>query len=105
MLNGTLGLAMVIGICFSLASLPQGDIQFIFPILDIFYAVTKTKAGTAAMGSIVVTLAICATVGLYVSTSRVLWSFARDRGVPFWRTVSQVYTKLVPTRRNCLLDT
>lgn len=85
---------MMIGVCFSLANLPPGDPQFIFPIIDIFYAVTKSKAGAAAMGSIICTMGICATVGLYVSASRVFWSFARDRGVPFWRIVSKVCKQL-----------
>ncbi|KAJ3487379.1 hypothetical protein NLG97_g6426 [Lecanicillium saksenae] len=90
LLNGALGLAMMICICFSLVNLPDGEPQFIFPMFDIFYAVTKSTAGAAAMGSIILTMGICATVGFYVTTSRVLWSFARDHGVPFWRTVSQV---------------
>jgi hypothetical protein len=82
---------MVIAVLFSLASLTSADVQFIFPILDIFYSATKSIAGAAAMGSIVLTLAICATMGLFVSSSRVFWSFARDHGLPFWSTLAKVH--------------
>ena len=90
LINGTLGFAMLIAVLFSLASLTSAEVQFIFPMLDIFYGVTNSIAGAAAMGSIILTLAICATMGLYVSTSRVFWSFARDHGLPFWRTLAKV---------------
>lgn len=89
-----MGFAMMVAICFSLANLPETGPQFLFPILDVFYGATKSIAGAAAMGSIVTTMGICATMGLYVSTSRVLWSFARDRGVPCWRTISKVRQRL-----------
>lgn len=90
LLNGVLGLSMLIAVCFSLVNLPDGPPQFIFPMLDVFYAVTKSAPAAAAMGSIIATMGICALIGLYVSASRVLWSFARDHGVPFWQTVSKV---------------
>ncbi|KAM3544071.1 hypothetical protein ARSEF1564_003064 [Beauveria bassiana] len=90
LINGVLGLSMLIAVCFSLVNLPDGPPQFIFPMLDVFYAVTKSAPAAAAMGSIIATMGICALIGLYVSASRVLWSFARDHGVPFWPTVSKV---------------
>ncbi|KAJ4158391.1 uncharacterized protein LMH87_008918 [Akanthomyces muscarius] len=92
LLNGTLGLAMLIGVCFSLVSL-KGEPQSAFPMLDVFQAVTNSVAGAAAMGSIIFSMGTCALIGLFVSASRVLWSFARDHGVPFWRTVSKVNPK------------
>lgn len=85
---------MVIAVLFSLANLDSLEGQFIFPILDVFYGATKSVAGAAAMGSIVITLAICATMGLFVSASRVFWSFARDHGMPFWPTLSKVGIKM-----------
>ena len=90
LINGVLGLSMLIAICFSLVNLPDGPPQFIFPMLDVFYAVTKSVAAAAAMGSVIATMGICALIGLFVSASRVLWSFARDHGVPGWRTVAKV---------------
>ncbi|TQV94484.1 GABA permease [Cordyceps javanica] len=93
LINGVLGLSMLIAICFSLVNLPDGPPQFIFPMLDVFYAVTKSVAAAAAMGSVIATMGICALIGLFVSASRVLWSFARDHGVPGWRTVAKVNPK------------
>lgn len=37
------------------------------------------------MGLIIFILRVCSTVGVLASSSRMLWCFARDRGVPFWR--------------------
>ncbi|ATY60721.1 GABA permease [Cordyceps militaris] len=93
LINGVLGLAMLIAVCFSLVNLPDGPPQFIFPMLDIFYAVTKSVPAAAAMGSVIASMGIFALIGLFVSASRVLWSFARDHGVPGWRTVSKVDPK------------
>lgn len=90
MLNGTLGLAMLIAICFCLVSMPESAATSVFPMLDVFRVVTGSAAGAAAMGSMIATMGTCALVGLYLSASRVLWSFARDHGVPFWQTVSKV---------------
>ncbi|OAA72318.1 GABA permease [Cordyceps fumosorosea ARSEF 2679] len=93
LINGVLGLAMLIAVCFSLVNLPDGPPQFIFPMLDVFFAVTKSVPAAAAMGSVIATMGIFALIGLFVSASRVLWSFARDHGVPGWRSVSKVSTR------------
>lgn len=61
-----------------------------FPHMYIFQQATSSLAGATVMASIIMILGACATVGMLASTSRVFWSFARDRGLPFWRTLSSV---------------
>ncbi|KAI4137931.1 MAG: hypothetical protein LQ341_004905 [Variospora aurantia] len=91
MLNGTLGFAMLVAVLFCL-----GDIEQIvetntgYPFMEIFLNATQSVGGAAAMASIVVTLGICATIALLASSSRMTWSFARDRGLPFSRYLGKV---------------
>lgn len=90
-LNGSMGFAMIIAILFCL-----GDIDAAlssdtgYPFIEIFFQATRSISGSATMASLVAILGLCATVGSLASTSRMLWSFARDHGVPGWRTISKV---------------
>lgn len=92
MLNGTLGFAMLVAVLFCL-----GDIEQIvetntgYPFMAIFLNATQSVGGAAAMASIVATLGICATIALLASSSRMTWSFARDRGLPFSRYLGKVF--------------
>ncbi|KAI1909677.1 hypothetical protein LOZ58_005006 [Ophidiomyces ophidiicola] len=90
-INGTLGFGMIIAVLFCTGNLeaaiesPTG-----FPFMEIFRQATNSTAGAATMASIITALAMCANVGFLASASRMLWSFARDRGVPGWRLLSKV---------------
>jgi amino acid transporter len=91
LLNGTTGFAMMIAVLFCLGNLENAlTTKTGFPFLEIFLQATNSVAGSAAMAAIVTSLAVCATVGLLASTSRMFWSFARDHGLPFWRTLEKV---------------
>ncbi|KAI1409796.1 putative GABA permease [Hypoxylon sp. FL1857] len=87
-LNGVMGFAMLLGYLFCL-----GDLDAVlasqetlgYPFLFVFQSGTRSIPGAAIMGMIVVVLAICSTIAILASSSRMLWSFARDRGVPLWR--------------------
>lgn len=91
LVNGTTGFAMLLAVLFCMGDVekalasPTG-----YPFMEIFLQATGSMPASAAMASIITILAICATVGLLAGTSRVFWSFARDRGLPFWRTLSKV---------------
>lgn len=94
-LNGALGFAMLIALLFSLGDPSQVPAAILqtplgFPIVQVFLNATKSIPGTAVMASIVLVLGISSTVGLLASSSRMFWSFARDRGLPFWQTLGKV---------------
>ncbi|EPE32956.1 GABA permease, putative [Glarea lozoyensis ATCC 20868] len=111
-LNGMMGFAMVIAVLFCL-----GDIDTVlatntgYPFMEIFIQATHSVAGSAVMAAIVTMLALCSTVGLLASTSRMFWSFARDRGLPGWKTLHKVnartsvpiWSVAVTTVISCLL--
>jgi amino acid transporter len=93
-INGTCGFAMVIAMVFCMGNFdeaiasPPGLLGF--PYMYIFKQATNSTAGATVMAAIITILGACATVGMLASTSRVFWSFARDRGLPFWPTLSKV---------------
>lgn len=90
-LNGCLGFGMIMATLFCLGNIQDAlDTPTGYPFLEIFYQATGSTAGTAVMGSIVTILTSSATVGSLASSSRVLWAFARDRGLPGWRTLCKV---------------
>ncbi|CAD6576756.1 MAG: hypothetical protein ASARMPREDX12_007997 [Alectoria sarmentosa] len=94
-INGALGFAMLIAVLFCLGDpslVPTTVLQTSlgFPFIQVFLDATKSVPGTAIMASIVLVLGISSTVGLLASSSRMFWSFARDRGLPFWQKISEV---------------
>lgn len=91
LINGVLGFGMLIAALFCLGDLedaiqtPTG-----YPFIEIFRQGTGSVAGAAAMSSIIVVMGISATVGMLATSSRQLWAFSRDRGIPGWRMWSKV---------------
>ncbi|KAI9702962.1 MAG: hypothetical protein M1836_008176 [Candelina mexicana] len=91
LLNGLMGFAMVLAVLFCL-----GDIDRViksptgFPFIQVFYDGTDSKAGATVMTSLVLGLLWCAVIGFLATASRMTWSFARDRGLPFHRFIGKV---------------
>lgn len=90
-INALLGFVMLITICFTL-----GDVNSIletetgYPFIQVFYNVTQSLPGTNAMTSVIIVLLISCTITEVATASRQLWSFARDRGLPFSSFFSHV---------------
>lgn len=90
-MNGTLGFGMLLTVLFRM-----GDLDSVlaenpaFPFMVIFHRAVQSRSGAAVMASIVMVLTIGAGVGLSASTSRICWAFARDKGLPGWKTLSKV---------------
>lgn len=90
-LNGMLGFGIMMAINFTLGDVegalhtPTG-----FPFMEIFRQATNSTHGAAFMASVITIMQMSATVGVLASASRMLWSFCRDRGVPWWRFLSKV---------------
>ncbi|KAG8413524.1 hypothetical protein J3459_015269 [Metarhizium acridum] len=91
LINGSLGLSIIIAMAFcnsdieaALAS-PSG-----YPFMEIFYQALGSRSGTTVMASIIIFMTLASVIGVIATTSRMFWAFARDRGLPFWRTLSKV---------------
>ena len=93
LINGVLGFAMILGLMFCIGDITAAlDAQSTlgYPFLEIFQQAVNSTTGACLMASLVVFLGICSTVGDFAASSRMLWSFARDRGTPFASTLSKV---------------
>ena len=89
--NGFIGFGILLATLFGL-----GNIDAVlksstgFPYMEVFLQATGSVKGTTAMASIVIALAFAATIGFVATSSRMIWSFARDRGLPFSSFLSKV---------------
>jgi len=61
-----------------------------FPFMQIFYDATSSLSGASAMICIIITMDIAAAIAFLATSSRIVWAFSRDRGLPFWRNMSKV---------------
>ncbi|KAL9625354.1 MAG: hypothetical protein Q9160_000417 [Pyrenula sp. 1 TL-2023] len=92
MLNGAMGLGMLLAVLFCL-----GDVEKVldsptgYPFMAIFQQAVGENGGAMAMSALIAVLAILATISWVASASRMLWSFARDRGVPGWQYISHIH--------------
>lgn len=91
LINGSLGFTMLIATLFCMGNVkaaintPTG-----YPFIEIFYQATNSVSGALGMSSIILIIAICSVIGMLAASSRQIWSFARDRGIPGWRLWSRV---------------
>ncbi|KAL8712513.1 MAG: hypothetical protein Q9220_003361 [cf. Caloplaca sp. 1 TL-2023] len=91
-LNGTLGFAMLLALLFCMPSDIESilDSKTYYPFMDIYkYAVGSTSGATAMVCVIIVTQ-FFACISVLATTSRMLWAFAREDGVPFARYIARV---------------
>lgn len=124
LLNGATGFAMVVAIMFCLGDpetalvIKVPDLTAVFKGLtsllqesktgfafeQVFYNGLNSKAGATVLICIPFVLLWCAVIGFLATASRMTWSFARDRGVPFHRLISRVSSGLAFLTRR-LTDT
>ena len=90
-INGVLAFAMLIAVLFCMGDItaavksPTG-----YPFIEIFTQTTGSKAGATVMTSIVAVLVFFGIITALAGSSRMTWSFSRDRGLPGWRYLSKV---------------
>ncbi|CAO2652761.1 Nn.00g021720.m01.CDS01 [Neocucurbitaria sp. VM-36] len=92
LINGSLALGMLFAVLFS-----ADDIQRLLdedaptsPFIRIFRHAVGSEAGATVMVSIIILLEFCSAMGCLAAASRMTWSFARDRGLPFSRALSMI---------------
>ncbi|KAL2062997.1 hypothetical protein VTL71DRAFT_6069 [Oculimacula yallundae] len=92
MLNGALGFGMLIAVLFCMGSVTAALSSTTgFPFLEIFLQATNSKGGATVMIGIVMFLLAAADIGVMATSSRMLWAFACDHGVPFSKQISRVH--------------
>ena len=90
LLNGVLAFGMLLAVLFC-----AGDISSLlgasgYPFITIFANGAHSKKGATAMASLPLVLSGLAAIGNMAAASRMMWAFARDEGLPGWRSLSRV---------------
>ena len=93
-----------IAMFFSIADLDSlFDTATAVPILALFNQALRSKAGAIALEALIMATGVGCLVASHTWQSRLCWSFARDRGVPFGSYLSHVHPRLgVPLRAHFL---
>ncbi|EMC93695.1 hypothetical protein BAUCODRAFT_251202 [Baudoinia panamericana UAMH 10762] len=91
LINGMVGIAMMITVLYCL-----GDVETVlesatgFPFIQVFFDSVGNIAGATVMAGVVLALTWACATGIMTTASRMTWSFARDKGLPFSRFLSTV---------------
>ncbi|KAF2198016.1 amino acid transporter [Delitschia confertaspora ATCC 74209] len=89
--NGSMGFIMLVTFCMML-----GNVEDILatktgqPFIQMFYNVTGSKGKASAMTCIMIVMATFGCVTNVATSSRQVWAFARDQGLPFSRWLAHV---------------
>ena len=74
-----------------------------YPIMEVFQVATRSNAGTTILTLLIMLPGFIASFNGMASVSRLLWSFARDNGLPFSDFFSYISpTYKIPVRCLCL---
>ena len=90
-MNGSIGFGIIIAVLFCIGD-PNAiaNTSYQYPFIAIFVQATKSKGGSAVMVALILLVGLGLDIGIMAAASRMLWSFARDKGVPGWRHISKV---------------
>lgn len=96
-LNGVVGLSMYIAVLFCAGDIDAAiNSSYVYPFVEIVLQATSSRAGSAVIAAIIVIVFFGLVIGVVAASSRMLWAFARDRGVPCWTWLRQVSNPLFP---------
>ncbi|KAK5651159.1 hypothetical protein OQA88_13206 [Cercophora sp. LCS_1] len=94
LVNGALGFVMVVTFCMVL-----GDLDSVLqtpttqPFIQVFYNAVGSRGGATVMTCIMIVMAACGVVNNIATSSRQLWAFARDQGMPFSGWFAKVHPR------------
>ncbi|KAG6989781.1 amino acid polyamine transporter I protein [Physcia stellaris] len=64
-----------------------------YPFMQVFLDATGSVSGASTMICIVIIMMLCATIAFLATSSRIVFAFGRDRGLPFSQTMAKVGSK------------
>lgn len=90
-INGVVGLSMYIAILFCLGDVDAAlNSTYVYPFIEVLLQAIRSSAGCAVIMALLIVVDLALVIGTVAASARMLWSFARDRGVPGWRHISKV---------------
>ena len=101
-MNGSIGFGIIIATLFCIGDPTTiANTSYQYPFIAIFVQATKSKGGSAVMVALILLVGLGLDIGIMAAASRMLWSFARDKGVPGWRHISKVSYPLLSVQFPC----
>jgi choline transport protein len=90
-INGAMALGFMLTILFCIGNVEDAlNTPTGFPIIQVFYQATGSKAAATVMEICVIIIGFAASFANLASVSRLTWAFARDGGLPFSNFFSYV---------------
>lgn len=96
---GTVGIGFITAWFYAMAlffSISDLDSLFntdtLVPVLELFYQALSNKAGAIVLEALVMATGVWCLVSSHTWQSRLCWSFARDKGLPFSHILAHVNT-------------
>ncbi|TQB69109.1 hypothetical protein MPDQ_002327 [Monascus purpureus] len=84
LINAVAGFGFLVGILYCMGNMEAAlESKTGYPIMEIFYLATGSNAGTVVLTLLIMLPGFIASFNGMASVSRLLWSFARDNGLPF----------------------
>lgn len=100
-INGLLGFGMIFAFTTCLGdvdSVLTAQNNILYPFIEVFNQATGSIAGSTFMASIVVVMGIFSCVGILAAASRLIWSFSRERAIPFHNVLVRLHPRTtIPT--------
>jgi choline transport protein len=87
--NGFLALGMLLAVLFCKVDIDKA-LESQYPFVPIFATALNSNVGATALTSVILILVMAASIGSLAASSRMIWAFSRDKGVPGWRFLSKV---------------
>ncbi|EEA25937.1 hypothetical protein TMatcc_005813 [Talaromyces marneffei ATCC 18224] len=102
-LNGVLGFVFMVAILFCMGDIDAAlSTDTGYPIIEILRFITGSAAASTAMTGTIILMATLATVALFPSSTRMVWSLARDKAIPFHKYLSEVNPRTQLPQRSIL---
>ncbi|KAJ5281057.1 hypothetical protein N7478_006429 [Penicillium angulare] len=104
LLNGSTGLVMIITFAFCVGDVSKAlESDTGFPFIHVFLNSTGSVSAATGMTIVIMVMQFCSAISNVATTSRQVYSFARDRGLPFSDFFSKINsTFTVPVNALCI---
>jgi amino acid transporter len=93
--NGVLGFGMLVVLCFSIGDVDAAVSSATgYPYITVLYNATRSYTATNILTGLIIVLSFPLLISCLASTSRQVFAFARDNGLPYSNIIALVHPKL-----------
>jgi amino acid transporter len=106
-MNSIMQFCFMVTVMFCIGDVDQvTNTPTLLPIIEVYYQATKSKNATNFLVVIMALILFLSLFNIFASVSRLVWAFARDKGLPFSETFSYVHPTLkIPLNALLLVGT